>query len=257
MKMNRFQKSTKSLQTKQFGATLVSIMVGLLLGLFSVLAALSLYRVQARQASITQIAAHSLEAQDISLLMAESELHNAGFGIVGANIAQDFQFVRMATENPPPPGGPVSFFKPSVSIQRPLAQALNDQEINGVIWRWRNVSVSNVLLCGGLIAENGGLFYFNSECNTPGNALHLNDWPASARRVVIPESARLRIRFNARASACQIFEDSGGNSLELTITVRPDGTQENMPWSDETSLLLQTTKTLCLDGIRIPGGGGS
>lgn len=250
-------KQSKLIRRDQLGSSLISILVGLLLGLFAVLAALSLYRVQVRQAATSQIAAHSLESQDISLLMAEFELHNAGFGRIGTNTAHDFQFVRMATETPPPPGGPVSFFKPSVSIQRPLAQAENDEEINGVIWRWQNPIALNAQaeLCSGLIAENGGLVFYNGVCNTPGNALHLNNWPASERRVVIPESARLRIRFNGRANACQVFQSGGDNVLELTITTRPDASLANSPWSEEASSLLQTTKTLCLDGIRIPGGG--
>ena len=239
--------------SRQRGFSLVSILVGLLLGLFSVLAALSLYRIQAQQASVTQLAARTMESQTISLQMVELEIHNAGFGIENATAANHFailsEAVVQSTETGVKPSGDVNV----------IPSTTTPADGNAVIWRWQaNPANAATIRCAALIAdpETQELLYLESTACQLGTSLTQFNWPASARRVIVPSQSSLVVTFQARMANCSPYgAGMPAAGLLLSISARPDTTADNSPWNAERNANaigadnLQISNEFCLNGI--------
>jgi Tfp pilus assembly protein PilW len=242
-----------SITFKQQGFSLVSILVGLLMGLFSVLAALSLYRIQAQQASVTQFAARTMESQSVSLQMVELEIHNAGFGIPNATAtaAKDFALLNNATLQSSPNG-----VKPSGDL---VAVTTTAAAGNAVIWRWQaNPANPATVRCAALIADTATrtLFYLESSTCQLGTNLTQFNWPTNARRVIVPSQVSLSVSFQTRLTNCSPYgAGTPSPGLLLTVSALPDTSADNSPWNTERNANaisaenLQVSNEFCLNGI--------
>jgi len=242
---------------QQAGVSLVSLMIGLLLGLMSVLAAVSLFRTQTQQARTSQSMAKTLEAQTLSLQVAELEIQRAGFGLEDSDghVAgtPNIDFVLLSASRP---GSTQGSSAQSLSGTRQTISATVSSG-NAVLWRWRNPE-NGAYLCAGLIGYDGGLQALTDTACTQSSDLASQAWPSTALRSIAANTTRLSVDFKVQSGDCSPYGHSSASaSLFVTLTVTPDVTATDSPWNSTDSsqrennrTTLEASSNFCLTGIR-------
>ena len=232
-------------------------MVGLLLGLMSVLAAVSLFRLQAQQSVITQSISSTLEAQSIGLQVAELSVQQAGFGIEDIDNkpsgTANAHFMLLSGVSL------LTSASSAVSFAGATLQTINETTpVSGkaVLWQWRDPNSGN-LLCAGMIGTNNG-FYLLADTACSGN-LQSQSWPAANRRAIVsPSDMPLTFTFTAQRGSCSPYSQGAtAAALLLALRIEPDTANPDSPWysadtTQQNALRnnLSVRSNFCLPGIR-------
>ena len=222
---------------RQLGLSMISLMVGLMLGLLSTVAAMALFRTVVQNA----VGAQDNLAQDTvvssAMLTAQLEVQKAGYGI------EDVTDNCAATATSSPSG------TTNVDLRMFTGATLSGSRVSGtdvtiaaaqrngnaLLWRWREAGADR---CAGLVAADGGL-QFLQRANCPGLAsANTIDWTVTP---LIP-AGRLdgpaAVAFSARADMCWPYgKGVPARGVVLTLT------------AGNSSAALQTAYTLCLPNI--------
>ena len=213
----------------QTGVTLISTLVGLLLGLFAALSIMSIFKTQAK-AVIQHRTTSALDGQvATALLVTELEMQRAGWGVEAAagssclNAAAgpsgtantDFVVVAGVTAD--------NDFS-AVNWADGTAQAIGASgtaAVNGnaVFWRW--VNDANVSTCSGLLSISGGLYQLTDKAC--GDA---TDWdgtwsldnltPLVHRNTLNADQA---VSFAVRRTTCTPYgRMTAGNGVQVTVS---------------------------------------
>ncbi len=212
-----------SCQTQR-GATLISTMIGLLLGLLAVLSVMTLYKTQVNQTLQTRINT-SIDAQVASaLLVTQLEMQQAGFGVESASNSclgltaagpsgtanTDLVLLSAATLTGTTLAGTVQ------SIG-----AVGQAAVTGNAMVWRSVDAGSASRCSGLIAMQGGLKLLPRVTCTNASAWAGATW-TPAQDVIPADTLPLdkAMVFSARMTSCAPFgRIATSPGLELTTTV--------------------------------------
>ena len=150
----------------QTGVTLISTLVGLLLGLFAALSIMSIFKTQAK-AVIQHRMSSSLDGQvATALLVTELEMQRAGWGVeaaagssclnaaAGPSGTANTDFVVVAGVTADDDFSAINWADGTVkAIGASGTAAVNG---NAVFWRW--INDANVSTCSGLVSVSGGLY---------------------------------------------------------------------------------------------------
>ncbi len=245
---------------KQGGVSLVSLMLGLLLGLMSVLAAVSLFRLQAQQSVTTQRVSTTLEAQTIGLQVAELSVQQAGFGLEDSDSQPSGQansdFMLLSGASLP------SSASSAISLAGASLQLITDATAvsgNAVLWRWRDPNSGN-FLCAGMIGSNNGFYLLGDTACSANSNLQSQSWPAASKRAIVsPSDMPLGFVFSAQRGSCSPYSQSAAAAaLLLELRIQPDTSNAVSPWyasdkAGQDALLnnLSARSNLCLPGIRL------
>lgn len=230
------------MRPNQRGATLISTMIGLLLGLFAVLSVMTLYKTQVDQTKQTRTNA-SIDGQVASaLLVVQLEVQQAGFGVevvtppvtvpptptpdscLGTATAgpsgtanHDVVILSSATLGTTLSPNTLAGTEQSILTQPPAGTAVVVATGNAVVWR----SVDAVSQCSGLIAVGGGLKLLPRVPCTDATTWASLSWPAAlAQDVVVAGTLAEDMLFTAELASCAPFgRHTASQSLQLTTTV--------------------------------------
>lgn len=219
----------------QRGMTLVSLMVGLLLGLLSTVAAMTLFRtvVQNSVSAGTDLAQDTMVSS--ALLRAQLEVHNAGYGFEPADAHDRLRLYASASLN----GSTVS--------GSPVAIDPVQKSGNALLWQWFDPDASaseeeesgaGVFRCAGLIATSGGLRLLeNGDCPDFASPTSIS-WSTTT---LIPDG-RLDenggVQFAARDDLCSPYgKDQNGRGVLLTMS------------ASNSTATLRSEYSLCLPNI--------
>lgn len=212
----------------QRGATLISTMIGLLLGLFAVLSVMTLYKTQVSQTVQTRTNT-SLDGQVASALMVtQLEMQLAGFGVEAASnsclgsaaagpsgtVNTDVVLLSGATLT----GATLAGSAQTIGAAGAVA-------VTGNAVIWRSVDASAVSVCAGLIAVGGGLKLLPTISCTDATAWASRTWTATLVQEVVSagtlSTTGKAMTFSARmvASCAPFGRNTAGPGLELTATV--------------------------------------
>ena len=213
----------------QRGATLISTMIGLLLGLFAVLSVMTLYKTQVNQTFQTRTNT-SIDGQVAAALMTtQLEVQRAGFGVevVAAVSPAVTPNSCLGTATAGPNGTAntdVVLLSGATLTGNTLAgtaQTISATAVTGNAVVWRSVDASAASTCSGFIAVGGGLKLLPSVACTNATTWASGTW-AGAQDVVVPGtlSAGKAMAFSAKMASCTPFGRGTSSSvLELTTSV--------------------------------------
>lgn len=215
----------------QRGATLISTMIGLLLGLFAVLSVMTLYKTQVNQTFQTRTNT-SIDGQVAAALMTtQLEVQRAGFGVevVAAVSPAVTPNSCLGTATAGPNGTAntdVVLLSGATLTGNTLAgtaQTIGMTAVTGNAVVWHSVDASAASTCSGLIAVGGGLKLLPSVTCTDATTWASWTWTAaSVQDVVVPGtlSAGKAMAFSAKMASCTPFGRGTLSSvLELTTSV--------------------------------------
>ena len=214
----------------QRGATLISTMIGLLLGLFAVLSVMTLYKTQVNQTFQTRTNT-SIDGQVAAALMTtQLEVQRAGFGV--EVVAAVSPAVTADSCLGPATAGPSGRANTDVVLLSGAtltgntlagtAQTIGTTAATGNAVVWRSVDASAASTCSGLIAVGGGLKLLPSvTCDATSWASRT--WTAaSVQDVVLPDtlSAGKAMAFSAKMASCTPYgRGTSSTVLQLTTSV--------------------------------------
>ena len=222
------------MQPTQRGATLISTMIGLLLGLFAVLSVMLLYKTQVSQA-VTTRANTSLDGQVASALMVtQLEVQRAGFGLEAASSCLDITGPP-AVQVAGPSGTAnidVVLLSGATLINAKLAgtaltippASASASAVSGNAVIWRSVNAAAVSQCAGLIAVGGGLKLLPTVACADATAWASRTWTETSVQDVVSAGTlskpRKAMTFSARmVTSCAPFgRSTAAPGLELTTT---------------------------------------
>ena len=224
------------MQPTQRGATLISTMIGLLLGLFAVLSVMLLYKTQVSQA-VTTRANTSLDGQVASALMVtQLEVQRAGFGLEAASSCLDITGPP-AVQVAGPSGTAnidVVLLSGATLINAKLAgtaltippasASASASAVSGNAVIWRSVNAAAVSQCAGLIAVGGGLKLLPTVACADATAWASRTWTETSVQDVDSagtlSKARKAMTFSAgMMTSCAPFgRSTAAPGLELTTT---------------------------------------
>lgn len=224
---------------KQKGISLVSTMIGLLLGVLSILAMMMLYRTLVHQSVVTNIYVKEDTETQSALLSAQMQMQKAGYGIeaatnscLGATVAgpsatanTDFILLNNASLS----GNTLTGTKQTIANAGVLG--------NAVVYRWIESGTS---MCSGMISTANGVNTLLPTACTSANDYATTNWTPYALTGPKSNVAGIPISFSAiKLSSCNLYgKTSTGPAVGLTIT----GTRN-------ISALGETSTTLCLPNI--------
>lgn len=223
---------------RQFGLSMISLMVGLMLGLLSTVAAMALFRSVVQNA----VGAQDSLAQDTvvssAMLTAQLEIQRAGYGIgdVNNNCAASAEFGPAGAAN----ADLRLLSGASLSGARVdgtgVTIAAAEREGNALLWQWRNeVGVDQ---CGGLLSVDGGLQLLQrADCAGLVNLAAIN-WTVTP---LIPASRLAgvdEVVFAARGELCWPYQKA---APVTGVVMRMS--------AGNSSAALQTAYSICLPNI--------
>lgn len=213
----------------QRGATLISTMIGLLLGLFAVLSVMTLYKTQVNQTLQTRTNT-SIDGQVAAALMTtQLEVQRAGFGVeVVAAVSPAVTLDSCLGVKTAGPNGRantdvvlLSGATLTGSTLAGTAQTIGTTAVTGNAVVWRSVDASAASTCSGFIAVGGGLKLLPSVACTNATTWASRTW-AGAQDVVLPDtlSAGKAMAFSAKMASCTPYgRGTSSTVLQLTTSV--------------------------------------
>jgi len=225
---------------RQLGLSMISLLIGLMLGLLSTVAAMALFRTVVQNA----VGAQDNLAQDSvvssGLLTAQLEVQKAGYGVE----SDTNNCTAISTASPEPSGTAnvdlVMYSGAAMSGVRVTGTTVSIDPVqktgNALLWRWHEAGADR---CAGLVAENGGL-QFLERANCPGLATAGTiDWTVTP---LIPDG-RLQggdaVAFGARSDLCWPYGKREVPDKGVVLTLA----------AGNSSAALQSEYTVCLPNV--------
>lgn len=206
------------------GMSLISLMVGLFIGLFSLLSMVNLYKVQAKQTVQTK-STNRIDGQiSLGLVVAQMEMQKAGFGVEadtdsceGAStpgragtVNRDFVMLSGAAISE---AGVLT--GTGVTIN-PAAGTLAAG--NALVWRW-NDGTNNQ--CSGIVSQGGGLKLLQEVVCSDATQWGTLTWAAAKIKDVVSAgtlNADKKFGFSAQMASCAPYGRSAPAEVLLVTT---------------------------------------
>jgi hypothetical protein len=159
------------------GITLISMMIGMMLGSMAVATAITLYKVILSQAAQSKVTTRQNTESVFALSTISSLLMKAGFGVrdaAGPSGSVDIDLVLLsdATLRENTSGLLVGDLR-TLSVTAPDIPSTG----NALVWSWVPVADRNVAMCTGLLASNGALLrLLPAPCASASAAWAVTSW---------------------------------------------------------------------------------
>lgn len=203
------------------GMSLISLMVGLFIGLFSLLSMVNLYKVQAKQTVQTK-STNRIDGQiSLGLVVAQMEMQKAGFGVEantdsceGAStpgragtVNRDFVMLSGAAISE---SGVLT--GTGVTVNTALAAG------NALVWRWKDGTTDQ---CSGIVSQGGGLKLLQEVACSDATQWSTLTWTAAKIKEVVSAgtlNADKKFGFSAQMASCAPYGRSAPAEVLLVTT---------------------------------------
>lgn len=191
----------------QSGATLISLLVGMLISMFAVLGALTMYRTVAYQQATGKEMASADTSMTSAVLSLQIDLQSAGFGQTNAATGNDFLLLQNAT---------------LVNGQLAGTQAsLSGTEQTGNAVVWGELDDLTTYTCHALLATSSALLVLSvsAGCSSAADWAS-NSWSSGGSIWTPASGADLSSVFSVAKSSCWPYDVAGNNSdTHVLVTV--------------------------------------
>jgi len=191
----------------QSGATLISLLVGMLISMFAVLGALTMYRTVAYQQATAKEMASADTSMTGALLSLQIDLQSAGFGETNAATGQDFLLLKNA-----------SFYNGHLSGTQ-VSLSGTEQTGNAVVWG--ELDDLTTYSCHALVATATGLLVLDVDagCSSATDWVS-NNWNNSGSIWTPATGADLSSMFSVAKGSCWPYDVAGNyDNTHVLVTV--------------------------------------
>lgn len=228
---------------RQHGFNLISLMVGTVVSMISILALLSLYKALVGTSVTTLVSARQDGQLAAAQLTAQKELQSGGFGIADAKAGTQLLLLKNASLNDANSLSGTAQVIPTL----PSTASSGDAEGNALVWSYKELPTGSVM-CSGLLVQDGALSRLKSTGNCASNvSLSGVTWSQTiliATGQSVPVSGEAKPwPFAARLTTCWPFgrrsDSSTLNYLQVSLKTRASSV-------DTRNEALVVSNTVCL-----------